>query len=154
MKCAGNEASAPWRALPRSKVTSPPANFGRIPRKSKDRCTRPAGVGSQRCGDAWCCAPFRPFPKGALRGFATIELPIGLVIRDIPVLLGRNGPWASLPAKPHLGHDGRQKRDAYGKAAYADVLEWRDRHLATRFSDTVCALVRRAHPDALDVAGV
>jgi DNA-binding cell septation regulator SpoVG len=93
---------------------------------------------------------FRPLLKGALRGFATIELPIGLVIHDIPVLLGKNGPWATLPAKPRLSHDGRQIRDANGKAAYAAVL---DRQLATRFSDAVCALVRRAHPDALDHGG-
>jgi hypothetical protein len=92
---------------------------------------------------------FRPLLKGALRGFTTIELPIGLVIHDIPVLLGKNGPWATLPAEPQLSHDGRQKRDANGKAAYAAVLEWRSRELSDPFSWAVVDLVRREHPGAL-----
>jgi hypothetical protein len=37
-----------------------------------------------------------------------------------------------------------------GKRAYTRILSWRSRGLATRFSDAVCTLIRRAHPDALD----
>jgi hypothetical protein len=95
---------------------------------------------------------FRPAIKGALRGFATVELPIGLRIRDMPVLVGRNGPWASMPAKPQIDKAGQHKRDANGKTAYAAILEWRDRELSDRFSAAVIALIRAAHPDALDGA--
>jgi hypothetical protein len=90
----------------------------------------------------------RPIFKNTQRGFATVELPIGPVIRDIPILLGRNGRWASLPAKPQLDHDGRQKLN--GKAAYSAILEWRDRALSDRFNQVVTAAIRQMYPSALD----
>jgi hypothetical protein len=93
---------------------------------------------------------WRPVVKGALRGFAAIELPIGLKIHDVPVLVSNGKPWASLPSKPQIDRDGRQKTDANGKAAFAPVLEWRSREISERFSKAVVALVRAAHPDDLD----
>jgi hypothetical protein len=95
----------------------------------------------------------RPVVKGGLRGFATVELPIGLKLVDCPVCVGKNGPWASLPAKPQIDRDGRPKTDAAGKPTYAAILEWRDRALAARFSEVVVAAVRTAHPEALDGGG-
>jgi hypothetical protein len=50
---------------------------------------------------------FQPLTKGALCGFAIIE------------------PWASLPSKPQLDKDGRQKIGTNGRAAYVPFLEWR-----------------------------
>jgi hypothetical protein len=58
--------------------------------------------------------------------------------------------WASLPSKPVLDRDGRQKTDANGKPAYAAILEWRARELRDRFSDSVVESIRRLHPEALD----
>jgi hypothetical protein len=92
---------------------------------------------------------WKPIVKGALRGFASIELPIGLKIYDIPVLVGKNGPWAGLPSKPQIDRDGRQKTDVNGKAAYTPMLEWKDRDLSDRFSAAVVGLVRAEHPDDL-----
>jgi DNA-binding cell septation regulator SpoVG len=86
--------------------------------------------------------------KNTLRGFATVELPNGLKIHDVPVLLGSNGAWASLPAKPQL-EEGRQKLDANGKALYTPVLEWKDKALRDRFSAAVIELVRAHHPGDL-----
>ena len=93
---------------------------------------------------------WRPIAKGSLRGFAVVELPIGLKIHDIPVFIGTNGPWASLPNKPQIDRDGRQKVGANGKAAFSPILEWRDKDLRDRFSEAVVGLVRDAHPDALE----
>jgi DNA-binding cell septation regulator SpoVG len=95
---------------------------------------------------------WRPVTKGSLRGFATVELPIGLKLHDVLVFVGRNGAWASLPSKAQIDRDGRQKTEANGKAMYAPVLEWRSRDLSDRFSEAVVALVRAAHPDDLDSA--
>jgi hypothetical protein len=92
---------------------------------------------------------WKPLVKGPLRGFATLELPIGLKLIDCPVLVGPAGPWAGLPSKPLLDRDGRQKIDN-GKRAFEPVLEWRDRALSDRFSAAVVALVLAAHPDALE----
>jgi hypothetical protein len=92
---------------------------------------------------------WQPFRKGPLRGFATVELPIGLKIFDVPIRTGVNGLWAGLPAKPEIDRDGRRKTDINGKPVYADVLRWRDRATADGFSQAVVALVRQAHADDL-----
>jgi hypothetical protein len=96
---------------------------------------------------------FRPLPKGALRAVTTVELPSGLVSHDIAIFADRNGPQASLPSKPVLDQDGRQRSDTNSNPQYAPVAEWRSRELADRFSADVTELVRAAHPDASDGAG-
>jgi hypothetical protein len=95
---------------------------------------------------------FKPMRKGALRGFATVQLPIGLTIEDCPVLAGPNGHWSTLPSRPVLDGQGRQAKPS-GKPQYASILKWRDRELSDRFSQAVIALVRQKHPQALDDAG-
>jgi hypothetical protein len=92
---------------------------------------------------------WKPLIKGSVHGFATIELPIGLKLIDCPILIGRDGPWASLPSKPQVDKQGRQKADVNGKRAFEPVLEWRDRGLADRFSAAVVDLGRQAYPDVL-----
>ena len=96
---------------------------------------------------------WRPLVKGALRGFATVELPIGLKLVDCPVLVSNGKAWVSLPSKPVLDRDGRQKIDANGKPAYVPVLEWRSRELGDRFSEIGIAAIRRIYPGALDEGG-
>jgi hypothetical protein len=97
---------------------------------------------------------WRALNKNSLRGFATVELPIGLTIADIPVLVSQGGLWAALPAKPQLDQNGRHRRDANGKPAYSPILQWRDKDLSKRFSATVVELVRAAHPGDLEAAGL
>lgn len=92
---------------------------------------------------------FRPFVKGSLRGFASVELPIGLTIEDCPVLVSGERAWANLPGKPMIDRDGRQVVNGNGKAQYAAVLKWRSRNLSDRFGAAVVELVRATHPEAL-----
>jgi hypothetical protein len=92
---------------------------------------------------------FKPVRKNSLIGFATIELPIGLKLLDVPVLVSNGKAWAALPAKPRI-EDGRQKLDANGKPAYLPLLEWRSKELRERFSQRVVELVRTVHPEVFD----
>jgi hypothetical protein len=92
---------------------------------------------------------FRAMVKGALVGFATVRLPIGLEISDIPVLVSHGKAWASMPSKPQMGQDGMPRRGADNKILYAPILKWRSAELKNRFSDAVVALVREKHPAAL-----
>jgi hypothetical protein len=90
--------------------------------------------------------------KNSLRGFATVELPIGLKIVDCPVLVSSGKAWASLPTKPVLDRDGKHVKPD-GKPQYSAVLEWKSRDLADRFSEAVVELVRQTHPGGLDDGG-
>jgi hypothetical protein len=88
--------------------------------------------------------------KGALRGFCRIELPNRMRVSYCPVLVSNGKAWATLPSKPVLDQDRRQKVDGAGKRQFGAIVEWRNRALANRFSDTLIALLRDAHPGALD----
>jgi hypothetical protein len=137
------------------------AGIGHADQRSDTAPTRPAQLAPDTATAAgWGDRPppkrlrliaWRTLVKGALRGFATVELPIGLRIADCPVLVSKGKAWASLPSKPV--HDGRQKINANRKPAYVAVLEWNTRTLQDQFSTTVVELVRRAYPGALDEAG-
>jgi hypothetical protein len=91
---------------------------------------------------------FKPLVKGALRGFANIQLPNGLTVNDCPVCLTNGKAWASLPSKPVLDRDGRQV-EVGGKRQYAAILAWQSRETADRWSAAVIDLVERANPEAL-----
>jgi hypothetical protein len=97
---------------------------------------------------------FKPHIKNSLRGFAEFELPSGLRLIDCPVLVSNDKAWVSLPSKPILDREGRQKTDANGKLAYVPVVAWRDHDLQNRFSVAAVDLIRCAHPQALDGSGV
>ena len=92
---------------------------------------------------------FKLVGKGALIGFANIELPNGLKISDCPVLTSHGKAWATLPSKPVLDRDGKQIV-VDGKRQYCSLLEWNSRDLSERFSQTLIELVRAKHPEALD----
>jgi hypothetical protein len=91
---------------------------------------------------------FKALSKGALRGFACIELPNRLQIDDCAVCVSNGRAWASLPSKPQLDRDGCQVvKD--GKKQFAAMLRWPDRDTADRWSNAVVELVRAEHPEAL-----
>ena len=79
---------------------------------------------------------FRPMAKGSLRGFATVRLPIRLLIADCR---GCGSRGASLPAKPILDRDGRHVEEN-GKRKYAPIPS------ADRWSAAVVELVRQRIP--------
>ena len=94
---------------------------------------------------------WRRLRQGSLYGFAEIELPIGLVIGEIPLLRGAEGLWAALPSKPELDRGNRSVRiGGDGKPLYREIMRWRTRKLREAFSARVVELVRAAHPDDLD----
>src|SRR5215831_13310610 len=68
---------------------------------------------------------WKPLVRNSLRGFATVELPIGLKIADIAVNVSNGRLWAALPSKPVLDQDGRHKVDINNKRQYVPLLEWR-----------------------------
>ena len=87
---------------------------------------------------------------GALVGFASVELGIGLKLYDVAIFRGVLGFWAGLPRKAELDRERRQKIGPDGKPAFMPVAEWRDRRLADGFSTAVVEIVRAADPGVFD----
>ena len=90
---------------------------------------------------------FKPVVKGAVRGFTTIRLPIGLTIADIPVCTSHGRTWATPPSTPVFDREG-QHFEQNVKRKYAPVLAWADRKTADRCS--AAELMRWQYPAALD----
>ena len=86
--------------------------------------------------------------KRNLRGFATIELPIGLKLVEGAVFVGTSGARASMPAKPQLDREDRLRIGGDGKPSCSPVVASRGRDLNNRCSAAVVAMVRAAHPEA------
>jgi hypothetical protein len=96
---------------------------------------------------------WRPLRKNSLVGFAKVELPSGMILADVTVLAGANGPWASPPSKPMIGSDGVVMKDASGKVRYSPIIEFTSKEIRNRFSAAVIEAVREAHPEALASEG-
>lgn len=90
---------------------------------------------------------WRPMQKGALLGFAKIELPSGMIIVDCTICTGPNGPWASPPSKAMIGRDGLVMKDQADKVRYQPLIEFTSKDVRNRWSDAVLQAVREAHPD-------
>jgi hypothetical protein len=93
---------------------------------------------------------WRPLRKGRLLGFCTVELPIGLQIREVALLRGPEGLWAALPAKPEVTADNQVRTGPDNKPLYRELLVWRSRRLKDAFSTRVIGLVREAHQEDLE----
>jgi hypothetical protein len=95
---------------------------------------------------------WRPVVKGALRGFATVQLGRSLKITDLSILLSNGKLWVAFPRKP-LVSDGKALLDDNNKQRYAQILEWTDKTAADRFSVAVIAAIRAEFgPEALEPA--
>jgi hypothetical protein len=92
---------------------------------------------------------WRPYVSGGLRGYARIELDVGLVIPGIKVVVGSNGPFVSMPEQPVM-KDGKLKRDVNNKPTYAATVYWKDRKTTDKFSVAVIRLLLTKYPQALD----
>jgi hypothetical protein len=113
--------------------------------KGTDWGERP-GANPARCAEQpWMrLLGFKPFVKGSMRGFATVQLPIGLVVEDCPQI--SKNELAAPAASPIIEREGgHSKLD--GKVQYATIIQWRDRRPADRFSSDILELVQRHCPD-------
>jgi hypothetical protein len=93
---------------------------------------------------AWIVATdWVPRSSGTLRGFITLRLPSGLVLRDCTPHELSDRRWIGLPGKPLLDQDGRHRVDNAGKKHYVSVVEIPDRAIRERFQAAALAAVDR-----------
>jgi hypothetical protein len=93
---------------------------------------------------------WRPMVRATLRGFCAVEMTSGLIVRDLSVHQRDGRAWVAMPAKPQIGRDDKLVRTHNGKAQYSQVIGFRNRELADRFSNAVLALVNAEHPEAFE----
>jgi hypothetical protein len=65
-------------------------------------------------------------------------------------MTGRDGAWVAMPSVKRFDRDGNPVRDANGKPIYDQIVEFRDKATADRFSALIIELVRREHPNDLE----
>ena len=92
---------------------------------------------------------WKPMRKGALRGFASVSMPSGMILREVSILQSNGRPWASPPSKPMLDRDGRAMVDDAGKRRYSAIIEFASKETRDRWSAAVIVALREAHPEAL-----
>ena len=90
---------------------------------------------------------WRPLRRNSLLGFAKVELPSGMVIADVTVLIGERGPWASPPSKPMIDRNGIVLRDEKNKIRYQPIIEFTSKSVRDRFSTAIIDALRLAHPE-------
>ncbi len=91
---------------------------------------------------------WKSIPRNSLLGFAVIKLG-ALKIHDVAVHTSHGKYWAQLPAKPQVTSSGEVRKSPEGKIQYAKMLEWDTREASDRFSASVIAALKEAHPQAL-----
>lgn len=76
---------------------------------------------------------WKPFTKGALRGFFSVTLPSGMILHDCCLFEKNGSRWVSLPSQKFTDKD--------GKTGYKPMVEFVDRSTADNFCrQTVQAL--------------
>jgi hypothetical protein len=91
---------------------------------------------------------WRSIAKGALRGFASVRLPSGLILNMVTILTANGRTRADGPGKSQIGSDDRVKRDDRGKVQYVPVVEFVDTSVAHEFSRHVIEGLLQSYPGA------
>ncbi len=93
---------------------------------------------------------FRPLQRNSLLGFATVEMPSGMILHDCGVYQKEGNVWASPPSKPMIGRDGAKVTDRDGRAVYKPIIEFTTKDVRDKWSTAVIDALRQSHPDVLN----
>lgn len=73
-----------------------------------------------------------------------------MIINKARLMNGKHGLWVALPSVKRIGRDGHALRDVNGRPIYDQVVEFRSRDIADRFTAEVLEALKREHPEALE----
>jgi DNA-binding cell septation regulator SpoVG len=93
---------------------------------------------------------FTPYwnTAGTMLGFFSAELPSGMVVHGLKLMLGPAGKcWVAMPDSKRRDKDDRPVQEG-GKPVYDAFIEFRDRAVRDRFVELLLEALRRAHPSA------
>jgi hypothetical protein len=92
---------------------------------------------------------FAPIRKNTLRGFATVQLPSGMIVADVGIHSDSGRAWASPPSKAMLDRNGAALRDEVGKVRYSPIISFASKDLRDKFSAAIIDAMEAAHPGEL-----
>ena len=93
---------------------------------------------------------FNVVNAGALRGFADVILPSGMMLHRRAIFAKDDRLWAAPPSKQVIGRDGTVQRTAAGKTRYEPTVSFVDRATQERWSAAVIVALRQQHPEVLE----
>ncbi len=93
---------------------------------------------------------FIPRRSNSLRGFATIELPSGLIFIGVGFHARDGRTWAMPPSKPRLGRDGAQMVGVDGKKTWDPIIGFASKSVRDRWSAAAVEALLASYPNALD----
>ena len=93
-------------------------------------------------------------PAGSLLGFFAVELPSGMVIHGLKLMVGPKGRrFVGMPDAKRRDRDDQPVLDEAGKPVWDPVVEFTDRAARDRFSTLVLGALRAQHPQLFDGEG-
>jgi SpoVG len=95
----------------------------------------------------------QPYRSGSMLAFLSVETDSGLIIHDLRLMSGRNGPWVAMPSRPQVDREGSPRRDSNGTPRFSPIVEFRTGQIGDRFQQEVLETVRRDRPDLLKGGG-
>jgi DNA-binding cell septation regulator SpoVG len=103
----------------------------------------------RRAGPSMKILKFAPVTSGgSMLAFLDVELPSGIIIRDVRLMRGQNGdPWIVMPSIKQTDRDGNPIIGDKGKPLYRSLVDFKDRATRDKFTAALIAVVRREHPD-------
>jgi hypothetical protein len=93
---------------------------------------------------------FRAKRHGTFRGWATVELPYGMIIPDCPVHVHGRRAVAYPPVRLSLNAAGHVVRAQSGKACERSMIEFASPEHKEAFVSAIASSVASAHPEILD----
>ncbi|WP_114910734.1 hypothetical protein [Acidibrevibacterium fodinaquatile] len=92
---------------------------------------------------------WKPLRRGTLRGFVTVSMPSGMIVREVSIGQSHGRAWAMPPSKPMIDRNGCVMLDDAGRRRYSPVIEFISKSVRDRWSSSVVDALREAHPEAL-----
>jgi DNA-binding cell septation regulator SpoVG len=91
--------------------------------------------------------PFRN-PAGTMLGFLSVELPSGMIVNDLKLMVGQKGRrWIALPSVKQLDKEGQPRLDINGKATWSAIVDFRNREIREKFQDQILTAMRHQYPE-------
>lgn len=88
------------------------------------------------------CTAYTPMQKGALLGFATLEMSSGMILRDCSHCLTGGREWVGPPSKPRVDANGcTVEKD--GKRQYVNVVTFATREIGDKWSEQAVRAIRQ-----------